>query len=89
LYTARNFTLSRQAYRLTGQGQVTDRYARAIEQLSSGKLDVRIGGIYALERMAADSARDHQTVMDRPGGVHPGALTRAMACSGIRRFSCA
>jgi hypothetical protein len=42
---------------------VTDRYARAIEQLGSDKLDVRIGGIHALERIARDSPRDHPTIM--------------------------
>jgi uncharacterized protein YjbI with pentapeptide repeats len=57
LFTARNFLLSR-------EGQVTDRYGKAIEQLGSDKLDVRIGGIYALERIARDSARDHPTVME-------------------------
>jgi hypothetical protein len=30
---------------------------------SADKLDVRIGGIYALERIARDSPRDHPTVM--------------------------
>ena len=34
---------------------MTDRYTKAIEQLGSDKLDVRIGGIYALERVARDS----------------------------------
>jgi len=57
LFTARNFTLSR-------EGQVTDRYTKAIEQLGSDKLGVRLGGIYALERIARDSARDHPTVME-------------------------
>ena len=38
--------------------------AKAIEQLGSDKLDVRIGGIYALERIARDSAKDHPTVME-------------------------
>src|SRR5262245_33847503 len=38
LFTARSFLLSR-------QGQVTDRYTKAIEQLGSEKPDVRIGGI--------------------------------------------
>jgi hypothetical protein len=32
---------------------------QAIEQLGSDRLDVRIGGIYALERIAHDSPRDH------------------------------
>jgi len=57
LFTARNFVLSR-------EGQVTDRYTKAIEQLGSEKLDVRIGGIYALERIARDSAKDHPTVIE-------------------------
>ena len=57
VFTARNFALSR-------EGQVTDRYTKAIEQLGSDKLDGRIGGIYALERVARDSARDHPTVME-------------------------
>jgi hypothetical protein len=43
---------------------VTDRYTKAIEQLGSDKLDVRIGGIYALERIAHDSPRDHPTIME-------------------------
>ena len=30
----------------------------------SDNLDVRIGGIYALERIARDSARDHSTIME-------------------------
>jgi hypothetical protein len=43
---------------------VTERYTKAIEQLGSDKLDVRIGGIYALERVARDSAKDHPTVIE-------------------------
>ena len=71
VYTARNFTISRRIVELTlrtvelsEQGQVTDRYTKAIEQLGSDKLDVRIGGIYALERVARDSARDHPAVVE-------------------------
>jgi uncharacterized protein YjbI with pentapeptide repeats len=54
----------RRTLELTESGQVTDRYTKAIEQLGSNKLDVRIGGIYGLERIASDSARDHPTVME-------------------------
>ncbi len=57
VFTARSFALSR-------EGQVTDRYTKAITQLGDEKLDVRIGGIYALERVARDSPRDHPTVME-------------------------
>lgn len=44
IFTARNFTVSRRTLDLTEQGQVTDRYTKAIEQLGSEKPDVRIGG---------------------------------------------
>ena len=75
VFTALNFSLlrrnseqadqwQRRTHELTEQGQVTDRYTKAIEQLGSDKLDVRIGGIYALERIARDYARDHPTVME-------------------------
>jgi hypothetical protein len=64
VFTARNFTLSRRSLELTEQGQVTDRYTKAVEQLGSDKLDVRIGGVHALERVARASARDHPTVME-------------------------
>lgn len=64
VYVARHFTLSRRSIELAEQGRVTDRYTKAISQLGSGKLDVRIGGIYALERITGDSAKDHPTVME-------------------------
>jgi hypothetical protein len=75
VFTARNFNLLRRnseradqwqqrTHELTEQGQVTDRYGKAIEQLGSDKLDVRIGGIYALERVARDSRRDQPTVVE-------------------------
>jgi hypothetical protein len=55
---------ARRTAELTEQGQVTERYTKAIEQLGSDKLDIRIGGIYALERIARDSARDHPAVIE-------------------------
>jgi pentapeptide repeat protein len=64
IFTASNYRLARRTHELTEQGQVTDRYTKAIEQLGSEKLDVRIGGIYALERIARDSPRDHPTVIE-------------------------
>jgi hypothetical protein len=59
-----SLAIATRTYRLTQQGQITDRYTKAIEQLGSDKLDVRLGGIYALERIAADSPRDHPTVVE-------------------------
>jgi hypothetical protein len=48
----------------TRDGQIADRYTRAIDQLGSTTVDVTIGGIYALERIANDSPRDHSMVME-------------------------
>jgi hypothetical protein len=46
-------------------GRVTERFTRAIEQLASDKLESRLGGVYALERIARDSPlKDHQTIME-------------------------
>lgn len=70
-FTARNTDTARRTYEvgqrtlaLAEQGHVTDRYTKAIEQLGSAELAVRLGGIYALERIARDSARDHSTVLE-------------------------
>lgn len=46
------------------QGQVTDRYTKAIEQLGHAGVEVRVGAIYALERIARDSATDRLTIVE-------------------------
>lgn len=46
------------------EGQITERFTRAIDQLGTTKLDVRLGSIYALERIAKDSKDDHGPVME-------------------------
>jgi uncharacterized protein YjbI with pentapeptide repeats len=56
--------MATRTYRLTQQGQITDRYTKAIDQIGSDKLETRLGGIYALERIAVDSERDHRTVVE-------------------------
>ena len=43
---------------------VTDRFAKAFEQLGSQDIHVRLGAIYSLERIAKDSPKDHWTVME-------------------------
>ncbi len=46
------------------EGQITERFTRAIEQLGSDRMAIRLGGIYALERIAKDSEKDYWTVME-------------------------
>lgn len=45
------------------QGQITDRYSAAITNLGSPSIDMRLGGIYALQRIMQDSSRDQPTVV--------------------------
>lgn len=49
---------------LTREGQVTDRFLRAVDQLGSDKVDVRFGGIFALERIAKDSPPDRSAITE-------------------------
>jgi hypothetical protein len=44
------------------EGQITERFSRAIDQLGSQTPDVRLGGIFTLERIAKDSLADRNTV---------------------------
>ena len=58
LYTVRS-------YRLARTGQVTDRYTKAVGQLGEkDKPQVRVGGVYALEKMVRDSPQDRRAVID-------------------------
>src|SRR4051794_25603678 len=41
--------------RTSREGQITDRFSKAVEQLGNDKVEIRLGGIYALERVARDS----------------------------------
>jgi hypothetical protein len=61
---SRVYQITARTLEVTEQSQITERYPQAIEQLGSEKLDVRLGGIYALERIAKDSERDHSTVVE-------------------------
>jgi len=46
------------------EGQITERFTRAVEQLGSEKLEIRLGGIYALERLANESDKDYWPIME-------------------------
>lgn len=54
-----------QSFKVAQSKEVTDRYSKAVEQIGNkDAIHVRIGGIYALERIANDSRRDYQQVME-------------------------
>ncbi|WP_158273877.1 pentapeptide repeat-containing protein [Micromonospora sp. RP3T] len=50
--------------RLTRSGQVTDRFSKAVEQIGNGVADVRVGGLYSLEKIARDSAEFRPVVTE-------------------------
>jgi hypothetical protein len=49
---------------LQRQGQFTDRYSKAVEQLGANGVNVRLGGVYALERLMRDSPSDQPTIVE-------------------------
>ena len=55
---------AQQERQLNSERLVTDRFAKAVEQLGSPDIDVRIGAVYSLERIAKDSPNDHWTIME-------------------------
>ncbi|GAA4105345.1 pentapeptide repeat-containing protein [Actinomadura miaoliensis] len=64
LVTALTLRSGQEQLNLAREGQVTDRYSKAVEQLAADKREVRAAAVYALERIAKDSPRDRQTIRD-------------------------
>ncbi|MET8145649.1 pentapeptide repeat-containing protein [Sphaerisporangium sp. NPDC005288] len=62
VFTALGLWYTARTVETAQESQLTDRYTKAVEQLGSPKPDVRLGGIYALQRLAADSPRDTITI---------------------------
>jgi uncharacterized protein YjbI with pentapeptide repeats len=50
--------------RVTEEGKTTERFTKAVDQLGSEKIEQRVGGIFALERLAKDSQNDHATIVE-------------------------
>jgi hypothetical protein len=49
---------------ISREGQITDRLSHAIDQVGDSKVDIRVGGMYALERLARDSAADRAAIAE-------------------------
>ncbi|WP_176740978.1 pentapeptide repeat-containing protein [Streptomyces agglomeratus] len=63
LFTWRQVDQASKELQISEQGQITNRYNAAINNLGSPSIDVRLGGMYALQRIMQDSTRDHPTVV--------------------------
>lgn len=46
------------------QSQINERYTNAIKQLADEKIEIRLGGIYALEQIMRDSEEHHWTIVE-------------------------
>ena len=55
---------SRQQLRVTQEGQITERFTRAVDQLGSESLDVQLGGIYALQRIGGSSPEERGAIYE-------------------------
>jgi uncharacterized protein YjbI with pentapeptide repeats len=64
IFTARSNRWAQRSLQVLQQGRVTDWHTKAVGKLGSKRLGARIGGVYALERVALGSPRDHPTVME-------------------------
>ncbi|MDI9638253.1 pentapeptide repeat-containing protein [Geitlerinema splendidum] len=51
-------------FKVSDKKQVSERFAKAIEQLASSELTVRVGGIFALEQIAQTSPDEHWVVIE-------------------------
>jgi len=45
-------------------GQITERFTRAVDQLGNEKTEIRLGGIYAFERISNESEKDYWSIME-------------------------
>jgi uncharacterized protein YjbI with pentapeptide repeats len=66
-YAGRSLDLARAQNQVAEQGQLTDRFTKAVDQLDrtgTDHLQARLGAIYALERLTLDSPRDHPTIIE-------------------------
>lgn len=62
--TYNTYTLNIKKQDLDREGQMTDRFSKAVTHLGDDTLAVRLGGMYELERVAKDSKKDHGSVME-------------------------
>jgi len=60
----RQVQVGQEQLQVAQEGQITERFTRAIEQLGSQEMAIRLGGIYALERIANDSDKDYWPIIE-------------------------
>ena len=64
VFTGFSLQESRAQKKISEQGQITSRYTSAVNQMGSPNVDVRLGGIFALERIMRNSPPDQPTIVE-------------------------
>jgi len=64
VFTGLSFIATRDQIRIAVNGQSAERFTTAVEQIASARLEVRLGAIHALSRIAGDSPDYHQAAME-------------------------
>ena len=57
-------SLAYKNFKIAEDKQVTERFSKSVEMLGSEKVEVRLGGVYMLERISRDSPEDYGTVIE-------------------------
>ncbi|MCW2547668.1 MAG: hypothetical protein JWN96_2128, partial [Mycobacterium sp.] len=89
-FSAQSLRSTQNQYALSEQGQLSERFSKSIEQLGSDKTDVKLGGIYSLEKLARDSQSDGPVVFEvlsayvRTHGGQPAPGQQVTRCPQIR-----
>jgi Protein of unknown function (DUF2934) len=70
------------------QRRIVETFSKAVEQLGSDKLEVRVGAIFALERLSKESPEDYWTIMEVLAAFVRGRMkyTTIMARLSVRAY---
>ncbi|MFB8281909.1 pentapeptide repeat-containing protein [Nocardia colli] len=53
---------TRKSYQIASRTEITTRFAKAIEQIGTDRLEIKLGGIHLLEKLVTDSPEDSETI---------------------------
>jgi hypothetical protein len=103
VFTAYSLRVTRDQIGIAAEGQITNRYTQAVQLLGTSGDDnrnLRLGGIYSLERIANDSSRDtlaifrllvtfirNQTTVSRPPSECPGKAPATDIAAALQVFA--
>ena len=63
-FSWRNLKATQRNLIASEEKQITERFSKAVELLGNANIHVRLGGIYALERISKDSERDYWQIIE-------------------------